>query len=105
MSLHPFRRAHRDDTVTFPQLDDPIEIFLLGELFPPQPVAEATQLVAIEIADEFVDQLRPRARCWTHAVSSQLGEDVGTIARAPRHPPPATSVSRSASSVAGMRTI
>ena len=55
-------RLQRYERIFAPQIDDTIVVTHLRNLLPHQPIAKAPELEAIEVADEFVHQLRPRGR-------------------------------------------
>ena len=78
--FQPFRRTHRDDAIPLPQLDDTAEVFALRKFLRQQPVAQPPQLVAIQIADEFVHQLRRGPRRGPRAMLQELVENRGAVA-------------------------
>src|SRR4029077_13385349 len=75
----PLVRLQREQPVAIADLDHALEILGLGELLAQQAVAQTAQLVAIQVADELVDQLRSRSPCGLHAVPTQLLQDLGAI--------------------------
>ena len=61
------------------QLHDAIVLADLGNLLAHQSIAEAPQLEAIKVADEFVDDLRPGGGRRPNSVTRELLEHVGAV--------------------------
>ena len=76
----PVLRFQRDQRVLAPERDHSIEVAHLWDLAPDQAIAQATKLIAIQVADELVHELGPRGNCGANTVSLELLEHVGAIA-------------------------
>src|SRR5882762_4054615 len=80
--LDELARAEREDGVTAPQRIDAPSVFDLGKVAAQVALAQAADLVLVEIADEIAHELGPRVRGRPHAVTQQMLEDVGTVEEA-----------------------
>ena len=57
--MQPVARLHRYHSIAFSDLDHPAEVLVFRKFPAYQAIAQPPQLVAIQIADEFVCELRP----------------------------------------------
>src|SRR5450755_4453570 len=74
----------REDGVLAAQGVHQASIVLLRKLAPDVAIAQATDFVLVEVADEVAHQFRPRVLGGPDSVPQQLLEHVGTVSK--RHP-------------------
>jgi hypothetical protein len=62
-------RLEREDAVPVPDSDNAAVVLGFGEFLVQEPTPEAPELVAMEIADKRVHELRWSVRRWVHTVA------------------------------------
>jgi hypothetical protein len=72
----PFLRTHRDEAVAFPQFDYAPAVLGLWKFLPQQTIAQAPQLVSIEIAYELVDERRLRPLSRVNTMPPELHQNI-----------------------------
>ena len=77
----PLLGGNRDQGVPLPQFDDAPVVLGLRKFLPDQAIAQPSQLVAVEVADELVDARRMCPFRWMDAVPPQLGQDIFPIVK------------------------
>jgi hypothetical protein len=75
-SSQPFLRTHRNEAVAFPQFDYAPVVLGLWKFLPQQTIAQAPQLVSIEIAHELVDERRLRPLSRVNTMPPELHQNI-----------------------------
>jgi hypothetical protein len=77
--LYPFRGTPRRNPISLAEVHHPRGVFAPRELIAKEPLSQTSNLMAIEIAHELVDERRGRLCRWTDAMCQQRIEYLGAI--------------------------